>query len=562
MSTLISKASLLLVPSVYEDGTLYNVLPSGNKAPDETGNHNGYDQTRADFTFSRGSNLAATRVNADGLIEKGRENLLLQSNSFSTSPWVSNNLTLTSGQVDKDGGANAWLLDITAGTNSQRLEQDIVLSSIATFSIYVKAGTLNWVRLRTDGATTRNNYFDLENGVIGTTSGIDAKIEDVGNNWFRCSVVTDDVTRVRIYPADADGDVTHTSGSIYIQSAQLEKGLVSTPYIETGATTATAGVLENTPRIDYSSGAGALLLEPQRTNGVANSEYIGGWNSIQSGITLTANYGISPEGVRNSTRIQFSGASLELRDTTSVAAGNMSSIYIKGTNGETIKFGSNGAEELFTLNGEWQRIEKYNATAATKITINTYSGATARDIEVYGAMQEAGSHVSSYVPTYGSAATRGADIVDGKEDSSLYNDSEGVLFVEFSALSATRDNEFRFMISDGTNDDRIQIGLQTGGDLYASVIESNSATASFNYTLPNPTQTHKVAIKYKANDCALWVDGIERGTDISATMPSGLDIFDFYRTPNNNNYVEANVKQVIYFDEALSDSELATLTTL
>ena len=84
---LIDKASLLMVPSVYEDGTLYNVLPSGNKAPDETGNHNGYDQTRADFTFSRGSNLAATRVNASGLIEKGRENLLLQSNQFDTT-WL------------------------------------------------------------------------------------------------------------------------------------------------------------------------------------------------------------------------------------------------------------------------------------------------------------------------------------------------------------------------------------------------------------------------------------------------------------------------------------------
>ena len=53
-----------MVPSTYEDGTLYNVLPSGNKAPDETGSHNGYDQTRADFSFDRGSNLAATRRNS------------------------------------------------------------------------------------------------------------------------------------------------------------------------------------------------------------------------------------------------------------------------------------------------------------------------------------------------------------------------------------------------------------------------------------------------------------------------------------------------------------------
>ena len=75
---LISKASLLMVPSTYEEGTLYNVLPSGNRAPDSTDQNSGYDQTRADFTFDRGSNAAATRVNADGLIEKHRENVLTQ----------------------------------------------------------------------------------------------------------------------------------------------------------------------------------------------------------------------------------------------------------------------------------------------------------------------------------------------------------------------------------------------------------------------------------------------------------------------------------------------------
>ena len=52
---LIDKASLLMVPSTYEAGKLYNVLPSGNRAPDSTGENSGYDQTRADFDFDRGT---------------------------------------------------------------------------------------------------------------------------------------------------------------------------------------------------------------------------------------------------------------------------------------------------------------------------------------------------------------------------------------------------------------------------------------------------------------------------------------------------------------------------
>ena len=91
---LIDKASLLMVPSTYEAGKLYNVLPSGNRAPDNKGGA-GYDQTRADFDFDRGSNAAATRINSSGLIEKYRENLLVQSNNFGTT-WGIQNASVTS----------------------------------------------------------------------------------------------------------------------------------------------------------------------------------------------------------------------------------------------------------------------------------------------------------------------------------------------------------------------------------------------------------------------------------------------------------------------------------
>jgi len=50
-------ASLVMIPSGYKDGTLYSVKPTNGDG---------------DFTFTRGSNLAATRVNSEGLIEKGR----------------------------------------------------------------------------------------------------------------------------------------------------------------------------------------------------------------------------------------------------------------------------------------------------------------------------------------------------------------------------------------------------------------------------------------------------------------------------------------------------------
>ena len=103
MSSLKDLASLIMIPSLYKDGRLDTVKPLGNSIihPDATGNNDGTDGTtpaEGNFTFSRGSNLAATRVDVNGLIEKGRENLLLQSNQFDTTWQLTTNTSVTGGQ--------------------------------------------------------------------------------------------------------------------------------------------------------------------------------------------------------------------------------------------------------------------------------------------------------------------------------------------------------------------------------------------------------------------------------------------------------------------------------
>ena len=264
--SLLNKASLIQIPSGYKDGTLYSAKPTNGDG---------------DFTFSRGSNLAATRVNSEGLIEKGRENLLLQSNSFDTT-WSGVNATLTSGQSGYDGTNNAWEFEATNTSANTRVDQSISSSGVHTFSIYAKAGTTDWVRINIllTGVGNANNYYDVSNGVKGSSpssSLIADKIESVGNGWYRISMLTEAlISEVRVQVATNDGDASVTSGdNIIIQDAQLELGLVSTDVITTTTTTEQAGILEDMPRLDYSGGAScpSLLLEPQRTNGIPNSEY-------------------------------------------------------------------------------------------------------------------------------------------------------------------------------------------------------------------------------------------------------------------------------------------------
>ena len=204
------------------------------------------------FTFDR--DTIATRVNKDGLIETvgadqpridylndsngalllepARTNYLLQSNQFDTT-WTNTNTTVTSGQVGVGGSSDAWKVDISSAF--AQVEQTVSNNGVQTFSVYAKAGTLNWIRLRVDHTSFSGTYFDLQNGQVGSTVGTDStSIENLGNGWYRCTIVVDDnVTRARIYPASANNDLSATSGNIYIQNSQLEQGSFATSIINT-----------------------------------------------------------------------------------------------------------------------------------------------------------------------------------------------------------------------------------------------------------------------------------------------------------------------------------------
>ena len=111
MSTYFDDASLVMIPSGYKDDKLYSIKPTSGDG---------------DFTFSRDGSGAspATRVNSAGLIEKGRTNLLLQSNSFDTTPFATSNVSLSSGQSGYDGTNDAWELSTTGVNGFENLYQN------------------------------------------------------------------------------------------------------------------------------------------------------------------------------------------------------------------------------------------------------------------------------------------------------------------------------------------------------------------------------------------------------------------------------------------------------
>ena len=549
---LYDKASLVLIPSGTKEGVVFSQKPTNGDG---------------DFTFSRST--AATRVNADGLIEKETQNLLLQSNTFSNATWNKIRSSVTSGQSGYDGSSNAWKLESTDTTDSY-LAQGLTQSGVQNFSVYAKSGNVDYIYFRIAGLTSQGSYVNLSDGSVSSSfnpSNIigGTKITDVGNGWYKISIAVNTTTSdVRFYVSDS-GLITSAIGSfIYIQDAQLEEGLVARDYIETTTAAVYGGITDNVPRLDYTGGATcpSLKLEPQRTNLVEHSEYFGAWNKSTGAITITSNYGLSPDGSQNSSRVQFTAASQHINISTSLGIGVTStgSVYIKGTAGETIKFETGGVGALRTLNGDWQRIEVTSVSASSLLLINTFGGATARDIEVWGAQMEAASYATSYIPTYGTSVTKLVDSASKTGISSLIGQTEGTMFVEFEweqksgvhfvtdLSDGTTNNEILISIGN-TADNQIRFQIQNSG---VSVVIFNSSAIS--------SGTHKTALAYANNDVVAYLDGALVDTDTSATIPATSRLA-FERANGTLGFV-GEIKQSILFKTRLSNEELADLTTI
>ena len=580
------KASLVLIPSGTKTSKVYSQKPTNGDG---------------DFTFSRST--AATRVNASGNIEKETQNLLLQSNSFDS--WGAIGSSVTGGQSGYDGSSDAWLVSKNVG--SARVFTSVNESGVNTYSVYAKAGALNWVRIMTNGSNTRDMYFDLANGALGTSTYgglIDSTITSLGSGWYRCTIsVNETITLVRVYPADSNGFVGGTSGNIYIQDAQLEQGLVARDYIETTTTAIYGGITDNVPRLDYTdSSCPALLLEPQRTNLFKHSEYFDGSLWSATNITITNNDAESPEGINNASKIVLdsgSSSSCELRaqNNKSVTLGDdyTFSVFAKAdefdkieldfsnsrmgdafvvanlTNGTiTSRGAANTSDSIEDYGDGWYRIILTGTAIATGTTALIFrlganpTGDGTSGFHIYGAQFEAGSYATSYIPTYGSAVTRNGETCNSAGTSATFNDSEGVLFGEISALSNDQTNR-RITISDGTNTNRVVFGYnQNSNQIFYFVIAGGSTIASGNYTTTDITDFHKVAVKYKVNDFALWIDGVERHTDSSGAIFAAdtLSEMQFEQGAGGSLHFYGNTKQVIYIPTALTDAELADLTTL
>ncbi len=567
-------ASLVVVPSGYKASKVYAQKPL---------------TTDGQLTFTRASN--ATRVASNGLIEKVRTNLILQSNTFNTT-WASagtGGATVTSGQADPDGGTSAWLL--AKGGVTGRIEQNIAMAANEqTFSVVAKKGTSNFLYVIVfDGTTGHSSYFNLDTGAVGSQSNAVGSIVPLGGGWYRCSVTSTNASAtgvIQIYQSDANGSVTGTTGNLYIYQSQFENG-VATPYIATTSAAVSVGPVANVPRLDYlNSSCPRLLLEPQRTNLALWSENFDNayWTKVG---TVSANAGTSPDGYVNADKLAAGTSNYISRSiTTTIGQAYTASVYIKSANAgqsASLRFNFSAGQPIPAASvqvdtmDEWQRVSA-TFTATTTLTImqigewSTFGYGPTEDILIWGAQIEAGAYATSYIPTLGAAVTRGADVASKTGISSLIGQTEGTLFADFIYDG---DFQHRFSVAvAGSNNNWIFIGIpesNTGnGRVY---IRTNSITHLDTSTgLGSGTfvkgQRYKVAFAYKSGDWAIYINGTLKSSG-SQTFTTPSPSFDgFYPSgtgPSSGAQVQLSAvdfNQNILFKTRLTNAQLAELTTL
>ena len=326
--------------------------------------------------------------------------------------------------------------------------------------------------------------------------------------------------------------------------------------------------IDGLARVDYTDGTGSLLVEPQRTNLYTYSEDFlqSYWTKLNCTAPLTSE--LAPDGTTNSVH-NLNGTSANL-----FASGGATgvehtiSFYIK-SNGQSkdyfkLRLGNNTSVEYVATN-DWIRYEFTSTPTTGVFGITTSSSPNNEfDLLVWGAQSEQASYATSYIKTQGSSVTRNKDEYTKTGISDKINSEEGVLFLEVAALSLTSTLEI-LSLSDGTYNNVVLFRYYdtSSNDIQVQVKVAGSLQASMLFTLTDATSFNKIAIKYKENDFALWVNGVEVNTDSSGTTftSSTLNKLSFDRG-DGSNPLFSKVRQLQVFKTALSDSELATLTTL
>jgi hypothetical protein len=560
-------------------------------------------QFAADKTFSKPSSLAAgetaitsrrgpsatflrssgaTEVGPDGLIRYAPENLIPQSQDFSSATWQKiDGATVGATVADPFGGNSAFTL-IFSSASASRIEQlissPIRSGDVVTVSVY----------LRADSNTTIFTRFGLESFAAF----------NVTTSWQRFSY-TGIVSPIGLYPQL--NNAFSGAKTIYAYGFQVERHPTARTYIPT-TTAAVYG-----PRFDHDPvtlACKGLLIEEGRTNSVADSNSFNNWLNLNS--TVATSSVVTPEGTANAWKVAedsilnihtVSRAFTAVSGTTytasvwlkpaengfafvGLAGGGFVSTFISvnlSTGAVSTALGTPiGASSVSHSNGWWRVSFSLAATASLSSIIairlsrdgnwanSSYLGNGVNGMYVYGAQVEAGSFPTSYIPTTTGTLARGADVcsITGGNFNNFYNQPEGTLFVDVTPQTVDQ-NAFVFGVNTTTFNSshgiyKTNATVTAAGKRWICLTFDTSTQTEIATPTDIAVSRSRLAYAYKINDYAFAYAGGIVGTDTSATVPSPTAMRIGSR--DDGRFVNGHLASIRYYKKRLPNAKLVQLT--
>lgn len=433
-----------------------------------------------------------------------------------------------------------------------------------------------------DAVWTRGTGWGISGGIAtydgsGGTQPISQSIANVQLGTF-CKVTID------VLSNQGSGANTIFLGNTVVNSSHLDVGSYtfygsfstntnlfiygrSNEVFEIDNVSVKEATIDGLARVDYTDGTASLLVEPQRTNLLPYSSDFTQWDK-NSGTTITLDSLISPDGTQNADLIVASGSGSRVGDNVSIVSGTTYtlSVYLKNNGGNTsISMGSHTTTQLetITINDEWNRYTTtFVASSTTTSSIRIVSSGSNINLFAWGSQLEESSYPTSYIKTQGSSVTRNQDQYTKTGISDKINSEEGVLFTDIAALSDDGTNRI-ITLSDGSYNNSIRIAYYTNtNEIEIRLVVGGVIQVLSRVNIGNVLIFNKIAFKYKVNDFALWVNGTEIYSLSSGSTYASetLNRLAFDDGSSSNNFF-GKVRQLQVFKTALSDSELATLTT-
>ena len=321
-----------------------------------------------------------------------------------------------------DGTRTADTMVTSGAAVAQRLGQNPVNTGVSTFSIYVKAGTAQFVQILhgSDGNAFAN--FDVGSGALGTRgTGASSTITDVGNGWYRCTITFNIASSTFWYvyivssaSAVYGATFTATVASLLIWGAQLELGSTATTYNPTtvknllGFSEAFDNAAWTKTRVSVVTGAAANPV-----NGLFNAQKLmedttaSNTHFVAASVTTTAAPNTLSVYAKASER---SWVYIRIADSSNIAR----VVWFNIGSGAVGTTGFGITASIQNIGNGWYRCTATIAAAfaggqnpriglASADNVETYTGDGNSGVYIYGAQLSDSASLDPYVPTPGAA---------------------------------------------------------------------------------------------------------------------------------------------------------------